>query len=144
MGNKIKGLIALPLVLVIILITIANYIPFKKGLSEIETQMLGFVPVDLTIKEKQKVHITKELKGLWPIKRQDAFILQDLPTPGINYNNKDLSLIVISGKNRLAVIRGVLVKEGDVINGIKIAKIEPNRVLLKSKSSKWIYLEKEK
>jgi hypothetical protein len=148
MENRTKILIALPPVLIIILIAVAHYIPFEKGLSNMEIRILEFAPIDLSIKEKQKIYMGRDLRGLWGFKEEvnnDDIILQDAPiTSGIDYSNRALSLIVISGEKRMAIIGGVLVKEGDMINGIKIAKIETNRVLLKNKSLKWIYLEKEK
>jgi hypothetical protein len=38
-------------------------------------------------------------------------------------------------------MNGKLVKEGDRINGMKIARIEEKKILLKNKSSQWIYLK---
>ena len=55
-----------------------------------------------------------------------------------------LSLIVIIGKSRMAIIKGVVVKEGDSIDGVKIARIETDRVLLKDKTTQWLYMEKIK
>jgi hypothetical protein len=42
----------------------------------------------------------------------------------------------------MAIINGEIVKEGDVLKGMKIQKIEPNRVLINKKTAKWVYLEK--
>jgi len=62
--------------------------------------------------------------------------------PEKNYNDNAISLIVVNGKRKMAIIRGVIVTEGDSIDGMRIAKIEPDRILLKNKTERWIFLEK--
>ena len=51
-----------------------------------------------------------------------------------------VSLIVISGKNKMAMIEGAPVKEGEYYDDKRIVKIEPDRVLLKNVKSKWVYI----
>jgi hypothetical protein len=38
----------------------------------------------------------------------------------------------------MAMIRGVPVKEGDFIDDNKVEKIEPDRVLIKNNTSRWV------
>jgi len=158
MDNKTKILIIFPPVLIIILILIATSIPLKKSLTEIERQTLEFTPSDIKIKERELVYIKRELKN--PLKRDISIAVTRKPSPTednlasqIGYNDTALSLILISDETRMAIIKGVIVKEGDSIDGIKVAKIEPDRVLLKSlsprvvrgdKTTQWLYMEKEK
>lgn len=153
MDNKTKILIIFPPVLAIILIFVATSITFKDELSEAERQTLVFTPPDFKIKRRQIIHVEKELKspivpgvstakGLPPSKTEVDLASQIL-TSQIEYNNNALSLIVISGKRKMAIIKGVIVKEGDSIEGMKVVKIEPQRVLLSNKTTQWIYIEKQ-
>ena len=45
MDNKTKILIAFPVILVIILMFVAGYVPFDKDFSAAEEQILEFIPV---------------------------------------------------------------------------------------------------
>jgi len=55
---------------------------------------------------------------------------------------RKVSFIMVDQKRRLAIIDGRFVHEGDVIDKLKIAKIEKNRVLLKGKEGeKWLKLD---
>jgi hypothetical protein len=154
MDNKTKILIVFPPILIIILIFVANFIPFKGELSKTERQMLEFTPSDIMIKddkhptERRAVHVGREFKN--PLDFDSYGIVGDSPpspvegdlVSGIDYNN-GLSLIVISGKSKMAIINGIVAKEGDIINGMRIVKIEPNRVLVKNKTMQWLYLKKK-
>ncbi len=151
MENKVKILIVFPIILIIILILIANSIHFKGELSKTEMQTLSFTPSDVMVKQRPRIQISEDLKSpvdFNPVSSvQGAFPPVPLGTlaPQADYPGKTgLSLIVISGKNRMAIIRGIVVKEGDRIDGIRIAKIEPDRVLLKNNTDEWLHMEKIK
>jgi type II secretory pathway component PulC len=147
MDNKIKILIAFPFVFVIILFVIANYIPFKTELTETEDRILAFMPSAPAINEKQKITVSNELKipiNFSPVLVEKVRTNGSTIVPEIEHSDSNLSLIVISGKRKMAIIRGTLVREGDIIEGMKIAKIEGERVLLKNKTERWLYLEKAK
>jgi hypothetical protein len=50
-----------------------------------------------------------------------------------------VSLIVSGKTERLAIIKGMVLKEGDAFQGARVAKIEKDRVLLKNgKEEKWL------
>ncbi|MEK7238872.1 MAG: hypothetical protein AAB012_05180 [Nitrospirota bacterium] len=146
MDNKIKISIVFPVILIIILVLIANSIHFKGKFSEIEMQTLKFTPSDIMLKQKERAQVREDLKspidftragsgGLFPTVALDTLAPQA---------EGGLSLVVISGKSRMAIIKGVVVKEGDSIDGVKIVRIEPDRVLLKDKTTQWLYMEKIK
>lgn len=149
MDNRTKILIVFPPVLIIISIFIAISVPFKERLSVAEKQTLEFVPSDIRIKTREIIHVTGELKI--PMDFNISDVTGDLASPvaggdlvsQIGYNDNALSLIIISGKSRMAIIKGLVVKEGDSIEGIKVVKIEPQRVLLKNKIAQWLYIEKK-
>jgi hypothetical protein len=144
MDRKSGILIMLPLVLIIAFVVAAYQIPLKGALSGFETEMLTFTPSDLKVRIKQITHKIRELDGHFDfesIVADDATKNEDDLVKENGYNDTGLSLIVISGKKKMAIMNGKLVKEGDSINGMKIARIEEKKILLKNKSSQWIYLK---
>lgn len=145
MDHKTKILIAFPVVLAIILVFAAHYVPFTKDLSEAEQQILEFVPSDLKIRAAQIVHAGIGLKSPILFKSPETarkpVPKRDL-APQIDYNVKNVSLIVITGGKKMAIIEGKVLSEGDSIDGLKIARIEPERVLTKDKTERWLYLNK--
>jgi hypothetical protein len=144
MDRKTGIFIALPLVLIIVFVVAAYQIPLKGALSEFEIEMLTFTPSDLKVRIKQITHKIGDLDGYFDfesIVAGNATENEDDLVKENGYNDTGLSLIVISGKKKMAIMNGKLVKEGDSINGMKIARIEEKKILLKNKSSQWIYLK---
>jgi hypothetical protein len=145
--NKTKTLILLPWAIITLLAVAANYINFKSGHTDAERFVLDFTSMDLKIKEKQKVRITRALKEVFDFSSSEAIpngLMSDSLEPQTDNIEARLSLIVINDKNKAAVINGTLIKEGDRIDDKKVVTIEKNRVLLKSSFAKWIYMEKQK
>ena len=144
MDRKTGIFIALPLVLIIVFVMAAYHIPLKGALSGFEIEMLTFTPSDLKVRIKQITHKIGDLDGYFDfesIVAGNATENEDDLVKENGYNDTGLSLIVISGKKKMAIMNGKLVKEGDSINGMKIARIEEKKILLKNKSSQWIYLK---
>ena len=144
MDNKTKVLIALPLALIFMFIVAAVYIPFQIDLSGSEREILNFRPENLEIRKKKDVVIVSNLHS--PIDFRTYTAGYNPASEGdlvrqLDYNDKSLSLIVISGNKKMAVINGSLRKEGETVGGMKIARIEPGKVLLKNKGSQWLYLK---
>lgn len=141
MNNKIKILLLLPPVLILLCIFIANSIPFDQSFSESESRIRDFISSDLKISDIKKTGIAGHIKGPFDFTRSIATIPND-KVSNLDYNDSSLSLTVISDNARMAIINGELVKEGDLLDGMKIQKIEPERVLINNKTAKWLYLEK--
>ena len=144
MDRKTGILIVLPLVLIIVFVVAAYQVSLKGALSRVETEMLAFTPSDLEVRIKQITHKIGDLDGYFDfesIVAGNATENEDDLVKENGYNDTGLSLIVISGKKKMAIMNGKLVKEGDSINGMKIARIEGKKILLKNKSSQWIYLK---
>ncbi len=144
MDNKTKILIAFPIILVIILIFVAGYVPFSKDFSDAEEQILEFIPADLKIKELKRLLVSGGINS--PIDFKLSQIVQKSDSKGDTAPQEDqiennVSFIIISGKRKMAIIDGRLLTEGDQIDGVLIAAIEPGRVLLKSKISQWVYMD---
>jgi len=53
----------------------------------------------------------------------------------------NVALIVISDKKSIALVDGMLLSTGDSINGLRVKKIEKDRVLFAGKNKFWKYLE---
>ena len=144
--DNTKPKIVFPVILIIILVLIANSIHFKGKFSEIEMQTLKFTPSDIMLKQRERAQVSEDLKS--PIDFTHAGSQGLFPTVALDtlapQAEGGLSLVVISGKSRMAIIKGIVVKEGDSIGGVKIVRIETDRVLLKDKTTQWLYMEKIK
>jgi len=141
MNNKTKMLLLLPPILFVLCVIAAGSLPFDQSLSESESQILDFISSDLKIIEQQKSRIVKNIKGPFDFAKHSGPV-QNVKVSKLDYNERSLSLTVITDNARMAVINGEPVKEGDIVDGMKIKKIEPERVLVKNKTAKWLYLEK--
>jgi hypothetical protein len=53
----------------------------------------------------------------------------------------NVSLIMLDKKGALAIVNNRLVMEGDTFDGVLVKRIEADRVLLKGKESRWVYME---
>jgi hypothetical protein len=143
MDNKTKILIAYPLILIIILIMTASSISFEKEPLD-KWKTIKFTPLAIVKRHIEKLRISRHLRS--PIDFGTPGTVQGVFTPDTlntleGYSGKDaLSLVVISDNNKMAIIKGFVVKEGDSIGGTKVVRIERNRVLLKNNTTKWIYL----
>jgi hypothetical protein len=55
---------------------------------------------------------------------------------------KKVSMVIINGGRKTAIINGIIVSEGDALDGARVEKIERNGVLIRSAiSSRWIGLQ---
>ncbi|MBI4687193.1 MAG: hypothetical protein HY756_05370 [Nitrospirae bacterium] len=153
--NKTKILIASPIVLIIILAIIANYLNLEQWLKadtqrgmESGIQQLEVTPSDITKRQAQNAYAVKDLKGPIEFAAAPAAFpgeaLDKVAPQAVDRLEGGISLIVIGEKKRMAIIKGAVIKEGDSIDGVRIVKIEPNRVLVKDKTTKWLYMEKIK
>lgn len=136
-------MILLPVIIIVLLVTAASLVPMEKSLSETEQLLLDFKASDLTVKTRPGAGVTKYIKGPFDFSVKQAKARDD-KVKQIDYNDTRLSLVVISDNSKMAIINGQVVREGDRINGIKVKKIEPARVLIKDKESEWLYLENTK
>jgi hypothetical protein len=141
MDNKTKIVLLLPLIVSALLAASAVMIPFEKSLSGTERMLLNFISSDLSVRERQAAKLSSYIKGPFHFTVKKT-VVRDDKVPRIDYNDKSLSLVVISGNSKMAIIGGQVVREGDIVYGMKVSKIEPQRVLIKNKTAEWLYLEK--
>jgi hypothetical protein len=143
--KKTKFFVILPSALIIILLLAATYVPLQSSLSKVHLQVLNFRYKDLKIQRKNVIQKESDMAG--PLEFSSPEPVHSLTqetdlAPQTDFNNINVSLIVISGNTKMAIIQGVPVKEGDNIDDKKVLRIESDRVLLKNKTNKWVYVKK--
>jgi hypothetical protein len=145
--DKKMILMALPVIAIIVAAMVAHSVKIKSKLSPIEKEFSAPSPTfeKVVVVSRKPVNVTA-LDS--PIKT--VFIPQkDFPqtplskiAPKVSEEEPKVSLIVINDSRKLAIINDKVVKEGDVINQVRVVKIENRRVLIKSKrGDKWLNLE---
>ncbi|MEW6067980.1 MAG: hypothetical protein AB1610_06795 [Nitrospirota bacterium] len=156
MGSRIKIQIALPFLLIAISLFIGKMVIFKPALTDGEMRMLGFVSEKIDIPERKTFVSYRNLKSPVEIAAYPSVPLSSLvPQVKNEISGINVSLIIISKESRLAIVNGLIVKEGDGIGNMQIAKIEKSRILIKEirkpfsignqiKETRWIYLEENK
>ena len=142
MDNKTKMLLLLPPVFILVCIIAAASIPLDQSLSESERQILDFISSDLNISDHQKTGIATYMKGPFNFSGRSNQKPND-KVSDIDYNDNSLTLTVICDSARMAIINGDIVTEGDILEGMKIQRIESERVLIRNKNAGWLYLEKQ-
>ncbi|MBC8412845.1 MAG: hypothetical protein ISR96_01940 [Nitrospira sp.] len=166
MDSKTKIWVLFPIILICFGMLYAAYIPFKGGLNDYEQVIMDFSPSELTFSPKTASLIKRVLSGPFSFQDvenmdspdgqwADALAQEDELLQDINYNDVILSLIVVSGESRMAIINGQPVKEGDSLKDVsihdedgkvsletfRINTIEPERVLISGKHTRWIYMK---
>jgi hypothetical protein len=125
---------------------IMAHIKLKPSLSLAEQELAGFSYQNARIIRRQ----------LLAVPAIDSPIRVQAVSPKVGYPQVPLekvapvepevemkvSFILIDGGRKMAIINGMVVKEGDVFNQNRVAKIEKNRVLIKDKKGeRWIRID---
>lgn len=162
--RRMKIQMALPFLLIIISLFAAKIISFKPTLTPAEMRMLGFVPEKIDIREKEPFTVSRDLKSPFETAKAPpgypsvplSAVAPQTPAgakphlePAKPPSELRVSMILVTEGRRMAIVNGLVVKEGDGIATMRIAKIERNRILLKEVDGKpaetrWIYLEEKK
>jgi hypothetical protein len=151
MDKRTVILLCLPFVIAATVLFFLRSVKFAPSLSGTEKDMAAFsegtVPV---ISKRQSVNaailqspikipsvqlsIKKEFPG--------QPLSQVAPPPPSPPPAAVLTLILVNSSKKMAIINGIAVKEGEVINAGKVVKIEKNRVLLQNnKELRWLKVE---
>lgn len=136
---KTKILAMVPVAVAIILLGLANNIEFEDGFSPTDLQIINFEYRHLSIQEKQAVAPVNILQE--PLDYGRLGPDHEISDIDAKSGDIEVSLIIVSGNRKMAIIQGVIVKEGDVIEGKRVVKIESKRVLLNDGENKWIYVK---
>lgn len=138
---------ALPFILIIATAIYAHSVKIKPKLSQIEKELSvpspSFEKVVIISRKPVKVAaLDSPIKTVLPLRTDFPQIPLSKIAPKGSDEEPKVSLILINDGRKMAIINDKVVKEGDVINQIKVVKIENKRVLIKSKKGdKWLNLE---
>lgn len=152
MDSKLKIALASPFLLAVMVYVIGGGISYNLALTSQERQILNFVPENLELPEvknlleREKINSPIEIPGqVFPSNSIQV-------TSGAKLDNK-VTLIVIGNYRKIAMIDGVLVREGESVGNLVVKSIESNRVLVKrlaldNKENanpilQWLYLEEK-
>lgn len=144
---KIK--IALPFLLIIISLAIVRLINFKPALTPEEMRILRFVPEKMDIEDRRPFEVDRDLGSPIEIVKKKGFppaplstVAPQVPAEAEKPLELKISMIVVSEGHRMAIVNGLVVKEGDGIGIARIARIEKNRILIAERQkTRWIYME---
>lgn len=145
-NNKQLLIIIAPVVITFICMIALSHIKFKPSLSPLEQTLYGFSYQKLQIIKRQAVTITTLDSPIYvedfPLKTGYPQVPLEKVAPLETEPEIKVSLILINGGRKIAIINGNVLKEGDVFNQNTVAKIEKNKVLIKdTKGERWIKVE---
>jgi hypothetical protein len=142
MYKKFAMLMGSSVAIIVLLIVGLSYVKFGVALSPMERNILLFSYDKVKITERKPlmvatlispVEIVASSKGAYP-----KVPLSDI-APADKPEEQKVSLILIRGGKKIAVINNLVVREGDSINLGKIAKIEKGGVLIRNKEGEqWL------
>lgn len=159
MDNVLKLKIAFPFLFVIIGLFAVRFVDYKLVLNPSEMRIADFVQEEVLLQAKRERQvIAANLKSPIEISPGKGFpsvpLAQVAPQQdSIEADSPEfkVSMIVIGGKTRMAIVNGSVVREGGFVDKMVVKKIEKNRVLLAGddlKSGKgspiWVSLEETK
>jgi hypothetical protein len=140
--KKFAMLIGGSVVIIVLFIVGLSHVKFGLALSPMERNILLFSYNKVKITERKPlivsalispVDIATSSKGGYP-----KVPLSDI-APGDKAKEQKVSLILIRGGKKIAIINNLVVKEGDSINLGKIARIEKGGVLIRNKEGEqWL------
>jgi hypothetical protein len=149
--NNLKLLFALPLLLIALSFAVVDFIPFRSVLTPEEQQVINFTPDDLSLPAVNKTAVDIDLTRPLELVTLPEGAQRPSPEQPAALPQRKVEMIVIGGLNKMAVIDGTLVREGDSIGTLIVKTIESNRVLVKNASpgagqkpealQQWLYLE---
>jgi hypothetical protein len=152
---KLKALAILPLILVIVAGVLATKIGVEYKFTPEEQEILGFKVRDVKLpKSKEVTERSLKIPNLI-----EKVMGRKAPTPQKGAKKQEpiqlsVTMIIISEKGSMAIVNGMVVKEGDSVAGQKILQIESGRILVEysltqdskskkrtaTKGTKWINL----
>ena len=139
--RKQAVIVSLPFIAMLVGAGILLTIKFGQPLSE--KGMSGF-PEGLSVIQKQQF-IASGIKNPIKIPKKKDFPrvpLSEIAPPLPVRVEKKVSLILLRGGVKTAIINGILVKEGDKFDNAAVVKIEKDRVLIKDRTGEeWIKME---
>lgn len=156
-GNKEKIQIALPFIAILISLLVMKGINFKlfePPLLPTEKKVLDFTPVKIAIKGEKNSKIHDDIISPFEITKKD---FPSVPLSALTSHETrmdaqlpelKLTMIIMAQKSgNMAIVNGLVLKEGDIFSNMKVQRIEKNRILLKNvldaNKTRWLYLEEK-
>jgi hypothetical protein len=139
MDRQFFILISCSVIVIALVLFGVSQVSFDLSLSPAEKGILLFRYEKLKIKERQSAVVTG-LKspmesGTSDRKSYPSVKLSDIAPP----DRQRVSLVLIRGERKIAIIDSLVVREGDSINDGRIARIEKGGVLVKNKEGeRWL------
>jgi hypothetical protein len=139
MDRQFFILISCSIIIIALVLFGVLQVSFDLSLSPAEKGILLFRYEKLKIKERQS-NIVTVLKspmesGTSDRKSYPSVKLSDIAPP----DRQRVSLVLIRGERKIAIIDSLVVREGDSINDGRIARIEKGGVLVKNKEGeRWL------
>lgn len=141
----------LPFVMAAVLFLLLSSVKFAPSLSPAEKELAAFTCGTVPVVSKRQPVIAAGLESpitipaAAPVVQRKEFPrepLSRMAPPPAQLPATVVTLILVNNGKKMAVINGVVVKEGDIVDSSKVVKIEKNRVLLSDKKgSKWLKME---
>lgn len=140
MDNLLKIKIAFPFLFVIIGLLAVRFIDYKLVLNPSEMRIADFVQEEVLLQTKREHHvIAANIKSPieMPSSPGNGFppvpLNQFVPQQGkLEAGSPEfkVTMIVIGSKTRMAIVNGLVVREGSFVDRMVVKKIEKDRVLL--------------
>lgn len=146
MDKKFIAYISAPFIIFFFLTAAASRISFKSALSPAEQKFLSFSFESPHVVLRQSVTAAPvesplEIKTAAKKEFPKTPLSKLAPQPGAG-EEKKLSFILIKNGRKMAILNGIVVKEGDTIDQSRIKRIESDRILMATgKDEKWIKIE---
>lgn len=145
--KKFISILAAPFIAaVLIAVGASAVVKFRTELPPKEAEIMKFSYSSVRIARRQPIAVSSLYSPIEiPSPRQAAFPrvpLSQLAPQGQQKPEEKLSLIFINKGKKMAVINGIVVKEGDVTGIGRVEKIERGRVLIDREQEKiWVKIE---
>ncbi len=119
---------------------IAMKINLEPQLTPNELKVLEFTEDEIGLTERETSAIKTVLRSPMEIVTKETGA--PLVTTEEDKIDLKISMIVITKRGGMAIVNGMVVTVGDSVEGLKIARIEKNRILLNdNRGKRWIYIE---
>jgi len=141
MYKQFTILITVSVVVIVLVLYGLSYVKFQLFLTPQERNVLLFTHEKIKINER-RVQVVQNLKSPISVASDKAGYpsvqLADI-APVEGTEGQRLTLILIKGKKKMAIIDNLVVREGDTISQGRVARIEKDGVLIKSKEGEqWL------
>ena len=138
LDKKVALLIASPFVLMLVGLLIASAVNFAPSLTPSENEIVTLTFDSIVLNKRNYIdETTLNNPIVMPAAKErndfPGVPLSDIVPLTPSGGKEKLSLIFIKAGKRMAIIDGLVVREGDIIRDGRIGKIEKDRVYIKGK-----------